>query len=177
MKKGEDGSILIGVITTRDVAEAPFNYFKKSRIGGNRGVKVEEIMHDITVVKPNTTVLEAAKIMAEKDIGSVLSKKDGFHGILTERDIVRMAAKNTPPGKLKVGDAMSELTHTVSFGKTIKDAIEIFEKFHIRRLPVMKDEKVIGIITTRDVANAISAVTKDEYFKGIGDYTGGSGWW
>jgi len=176
VEKGKKGNIIVGIITTRDVAEAPFNYFHKSKIGGVRDVKVEKIMREITIVESGATILDAAKIMAEKDIGSVLSKKDGFHGILTERDIVRMVAKNTSPDK-SVGDVMSELTHTVSFGKTIRDAIEIFEKFHIRRLPVMKEEKVVGITTTRDVANAISAVTKGEYFKGMSDYTGGSGWW
>ena len=142
-------------------------------------LKVEDVMvKEVITVDEQSSVKEAADIMNKFEIGClIVTKKGKALGILTERDIVRMAAKNTSPGKLKVGESMSELTHTVSSGKTIRDAIEIFEKFHIRRLPVMKEEKVIGIITTRDVANAISAVTKGEYFKGIGDYTGGSGWW
>jgi len=159
-EKGKDEDTIVGIITSRDIAEAPFGYFRRSKIGRSGEIKVEDIMHGVTVVDPEMSVLDAAKIMAEKDVDSinVFTKSGGLHGIVTERDILtKVAARNLSPRDVRIVDIASGLTITITAGKTINDAIEIFEESRIRHLPVMKEGRVIGVITTRDVANAVAA--------------------
>lgn len=115
---------------------------------------VKEIMHAITVVKPDTSVLEVARIMRDKDIGSVLIKLNELEwGIATERDIIiKVIARDVDPKTTKVSDIMTPLRYTVDASATIQKASEIFNVHDIRRLPVMEDGEIIGIITARDVA-------------------------
>lgn len=116
-------------------------------------MKVKKIMHGITLVDPEKSILETAKVMEEKDIGSVLSKKDGRFWILTERDILKkVVAKNLNPEKIKVSDIMTECLYTLNADDDIEKASELFNKYHIRRLPITKGGEIVGIITTRDIA-------------------------
>lgn len=115
---------------------------------------VKEIMHETTIVEPATSVLEAAKLMRDKDIGSVLVKiNDLDYGIVTERDILyKVIARELDPKRTTVKDIMTELRYTIDSGATIQKASEIFNIHHIRRLPVMENGDIVGMITARDVA-------------------------
>ncbi|MFC2153974.1 cyclic nucleotide-binding/CBS domain-containing protein [Candidatus Altiarchaeota archaeon] len=120
----------------------------------------KDIMHGITVVRPDMTVQEAAKLMAEKVIGSVLVQAESnSYGILTERDLLqKVLAEGLSPEETKVEDVMTELQHTVDAKSTLEEISDLFSKHNIRRLPVTEEDKIIGILTTRDVARNIQYV-------------------
>jgi CBS domain-containing protein len=115
---------------------------------------VKNIMHPATIVHPDMTVSEAAKLMRKKDIGSLLVKvHEGKWGMLTERDMLnKVVAEDISPRKVKVKDIMTDLKYTIDANQPIEEASEIFNTQHIRRLPVVENEKIVGIITSRDVA-------------------------
>lgn len=115
---------------------------------------VKEIMHDATIMDPDSSVLEVSRVMKEKDIGSVLVKVNPLDfGMVTERDIIiRVIARDLDPKSVKARDIMTELRYTIDGNASIEKASEIFNLHHIRRLPVMEDGEIIGVITTRDVA-------------------------
>jgi CBS domain-containing protein len=115
---------------------------------------VSDIMHSATIVEPEMSVSEAAKLMRKKEIGSVLvrihSKK---WGMVTERDILnKVVAEDIRPTKISVKDIMTDLICTIDADAPLEDASETFNREKIRRLPVMDKGKIVGIITSRDVA-------------------------
>ncbi len=120
----------------------------------DRYMHIKEIMHDTTVVTPETSVVELSRMMRDKTIGSVLVHvSDRKYGIITERDILsRVIAGGLDPSSAKASDIMTELRYTIDANASIQEASEIFNTQRIRRLPVVENGKIIGIITTRDVA-------------------------
>ncbi|MFQ6136011.1 MAG: cyclic nucleotide-binding/CBS domain-containing protein [Candidatus Hydrothermarchaeales archaeon] len=120
-------------------------------------VYVKDIMHKITVIDATSSVAEAAKIMAEKNIGSVMVREEGeIDGILTERDILKkVVSKELDPRTTNVSEVMTKHPLIIDAKATIEDAAEIFNTVHIRRLPVLQRGEIVGIITSRDVARAI----------------------
>lgn len=117
---------------------------------------VKSIMHEATFIDPDTPINEVARIMRDRSIGSVLLKQGELdYGIVTERDIIfKVTANNLDPKKTKAKDIMTELRYTIDGNATIERASEIFDKHHIRRLPVMEKGEIVGVITSRDVAKA-----------------------
>jgi CBS domain-containing protein len=120
-------------------------------------VAVKEIMHGTTVVPSNFSVHEIAKIMESKGIGSVLIESDGeICGILTERDVLtKIVARASDPVRVKACEIMTPVMYTIDHNDTVIKASEIFTKYDIRRLPVTREGKIIGMITARDVARAM----------------------
>ncbi len=117
-------------------------------------VRVKEAMssHVITIGK-DATVDEAARIMSEKNFGCVVVVENGNPiGIITERDLCYgIVAKNRVPNKVKVAEVMSAPIRTVDPDKKLTDASRIMVKNNMRRLPVIKDKKLVGIITNTDI--------------------------
>ncbi|MEE9594628.1 MAG: CBS domain-containing protein [Candidatus Hydrothermarchaeales archaeon] len=117
-------------------------------------MSVKDIMHDATMINQDSSVLEVSRVMKDKDIGSVLIKVNPLdYGMVTERDIIiKVLARDLDPKSVKAGDVMSELRYTIDSNASIEKASEIFNLQHIRRLPVMENGEIVGLITTRDVA-------------------------
>ncbi len=113
-------------------------------------------MHEATFIDPDSPINELARIMRDKGIGSVLVKLGELdYGIVTERDIIfKVTASDLEAGKTKARDIMTELRYTIDSNASIEKASEIFDKHHIRRLPVMEQGEIVGIVTSRDVAKA-----------------------
>lgn len=120
-------------------------------------VAVKEIMHGTTVVPSNMSVHEVAKLMERKDVGSVLLESDGeICGILTERDLLaKIVARASDPMRVHACEVMTPVMYTIEQNADISKASELFSKHNIRRLPVTRDGKIIGIVSARDVAKAI----------------------
>jgi CBS domain-containing protein len=119
---------------------------------------VAETIRDVMTSDPSTveasaTVEEAAKLMAEKDIGNVLVVENGeVQGIVTDRDIVvRVLAKGNGPDA-SVREACSTGLETLSPDDSVEDAIKKMEQADVRRLPVVEDDKPVGIVSIGDLA-------------------------
>lgn len=105
-------------------------------------------------IKPSQTVFDAAKLMKEKMVGCLIIVEDGnAAGIITERDIVRrMVAENFDATQIQVSAVMSKPLITIDPSTSIRDAATMMIKNKIRRLPVVEDSKLMGIITSTDLA-------------------------
>jgi CBS domain-containing protein len=120
---------------------------------------VKNVMAKIVVtVDKDSSVYEAAKVMSEKGIGSIVVTGDGKPvGIATERDILqRVVAKRLDASKVKMKDIMSKPLITVNGSMPIINAIRIMEKNKVRRLLVMERGKLVGIVTQRDLLRALA---------------------
>ncbi|MBN2518606.1 MAG: CBS domain-containing protein [Candidatus Altiarchaeota archaeon] len=112
----------------------------------------KEIMHRHTFVPEDATVRDVAKLMTQRRIGSVLVKTKRGIGILTERDITgKVVIEALDPNKMKAGDIMTFPVKTVEADAEIYEVCGIFSENDFRRLPVVENGQVIGIITTRDI--------------------------
>jgi CBS domain-containing protein len=92
--------------------------------------------------------------MRKRDVGSLLVKiHDKKFGMVTERDMLnKVIAEDLNPRKISVKEIMTDLRFTIEASAPIEDASEIFNTHHVRRLPVKEKNKIVGIITSRDVA-------------------------
>jgi CBS domain-containing protein len=124
---------------------------------------VKDLMHGITVVDGGISVAEAAKKMLSTgttvtgEVGSVLvGKGDVPIGIVTERDILKLVAKGLDPKNVKLREIMNTPLITIPSDATIEEASEIMTKRMIRRLPVVEEDKIVGIITTRDITRGLT---------------------
>ena len=117
-------------------------------------MRVKEIMHHVMKIPFWSSISEAARMMDEKSIGSVLIEENGrVIGIMTERDILRkIVAKGKNPDKVKVKDIMNYPIETIDANEDIVDASKIMDEKRIRRLVVVENGKIVGKIT----ANSIS---------------------
>ena len=115
----------------------------------------------VITAKESDTAADVAKLMAKHNIGCVLvsGKKGETIGIITERDIVqRIAAKNLVPSKVTVGEAMSKPVVTIKSGANITDAAKLMNQRKIRRLAVMENGKLMGILTMKDILEVTPAM-------------------
>ena len=117
-------------------------------------MRVKEIMHGVTKISFWSSVSEAARIMDERAIVSVLIEENGrVIGIMTERDILRkIVAKGKNPDKVKVKDIMNDPVTTIDANEDILEASRIMDEKKIRRLIVVENGQIVGKIT----ANSIS---------------------
>ena len=116
---------------------------------------IDEVMtHDPRTVETGDTLVEAARVLAEADIGSVVVVENGqVKGILTDRDIVvRALAEGRDPGATKVGEVASLDVTTVTPDQELDEAIRLMREHDVRRLPVVKDGRPAGIISLGDIA-------------------------
>ncbi|HKZ61312.1 MAG TPA: CBS domain-containing protein [Nitrososphaera sp.] len=116
---------------------------------------------DVKTAKEDQTIKTIAKIMTDNNIGSVVIVKNADAnrpvGIITERDIVRMAgAEQVLTLQISARDIMSKPVITIDATSSIKDALQQMELKNIRRLPVVdKEKKMVGIITDKDIFRAL----------------------
>lgn len=123
---------------------------------------VKDIMaKKIVTVESTVNVGDAIKLMAERNIGSVVVTRDGeMVGILTERDVLK---KCYAPGQytaMKAGEVMSEPLITIRGDAAIGHAADLMAEKNARRLLVTENDKIQGIISQRDVMEATQYVFK-----------------
>lgn len=118
-------------------------------------MKVKDLMStQVISVNPSTSVTETAKIMEKHDVGSVpVCEKQGVVGIVTDRDIIlRNIAKGMDPGATSVREIMTEDVFTVSPDMDVDDATDLMATQQIRRLPVVENNKLVGMLALGDIA-------------------------
>jgi len=121
--------------------------------------KVKEIMvSPVVTVDAETAIYEAAKIMGEKKIGSVVVTRDSKPiGIFTERDLLtKVIANGLDMRNMKVTVPMSSPLITVDEETSVKDAIILMAGRKIMRLPVVREEKLVGMVTGTEIFNFLS---------------------
>jgi len=144
----------------------------QSKRGIARHREIEQIMtQEVVTITPENTLYEAARIMGEKHIGSlIVVKYDTPVGVITERDLLREVVareidleKDWLVGGVtikeeKVEEIMSYPLNTISLTSSIKEAAQMMIEKKIRRLAVREHGKVVGIITASDLIRSLPEV-------------------
>jgi len=118
-------------------------------------LKIKDIMtKDISYVNPSATIVEAAQLMQKHNIGSIpVCDQTGVIGIVTDRDIVvRNVAHGKTPQSTIVKDVMTSAVTTVTPDTDVNVASKIMSQNQIRRLPVVENNKLVGIVALGDLA-------------------------
>jgi CBS domain-containing protein len=111
----------------------------------------------VWVVSPEDTVFKALQLLAEKNIGALVVMEDAkVVGILSERDYARkVILKGKSSMKTPVREIMTPKVLFVSPNQTVADCMALMTDKHIRHLPVLEDDQVVGVISIGDVVKAI----------------------
>ncbi len=114
---------------------------------------------DARCIKENESLVEAARTMRDMDCGSLpICGDDGkLKGMITDRDIVlKCVAAGRDPGQVMARELASGTPHWIDADANVDAAIDMMEKHQIRRLPVIADHKLVGIISQGDIARSYS---------------------
>jgi CBS domain-containing protein len=135
--------------------------------------KARDVMStDCTCVGENETVLDAAKRLAEKDVGSlpICGEDDRLKGMLTDRDIVvKVLAQGKDPSSVKAGELGQGDGNTVTIGAddSVDEALRTMAGAKVRRLPVIDGKKMVGIVSQADLATNIDEERVGELVEAI----------
>lgn len=112
---------------------------------------------DIWSTTPDTMVYDALRIMGDKDVGAlIVLENNKLVGILSERDYARkIVLSGRTSRETRVGDVMTKAVFTVHPEQTVQECMQLMLDHHIRHLPVMVDNEVIGVISIGDVVSDI----------------------
>jgi len=141
-------------------------------------MKVRELMtKDPATVDSGATLGEVAMLMKQRDCGSIPVVEGGrLIGIVTDRDIViRAVAAGKDPKTLRVNEVMSADPVTVGPNEDIKQAEKVMADRQIRRLPVVDDGALVGIVVTAQIARTENERTTGQTLKEISAPASGRG--
>jgi CBS domain-containing protein len=114
--------------------------------------------NEVFSVRPEATVYEALELMAEKNIGAVVvTDPDGkLHGIFSERDHARkMMIKGRDAHITRVREIMTTLIVSVNPDTHLRDCMSLMTEKRVRHLPVIKDGKLVGVVSIGDVVKSL----------------------
>jgi CBS domain-containing protein len=118
---------------------------------------VKEIMtKNVVTIDAAASVFDACMMYKEEKVGClVVIDNETCVGIVTERDLIeRSICQHQNPEKTKVSEIMSKNIKVVYALDTVEKALETMKQYKIKKLPVISSEKVVGIITITDIAEA-----------------------
>lgn len=118
------------------------------------GILVKEFMTTSPIsISPNESAKSAANLMISKGVGSLLVlNEDRLVGILTEKDLVeKIISGNKSPEKILVKDIMSTDVFGIGPDVDLYDAAKLMTEKNVRRLPIIEDDKLIGLVTEKDI--------------------------
>jgi CBS domain-containing protein len=109
---------------------------------------------DIATVGVNDSAVAASKLMMEKGVDYLIVLEKGQPtGIVTNQNLVlKIMAKERDPSQVKVSEIMSQPLITIDPDATVEEAVETMVQHGIRRLPVVREDIIYGMFTTRDLA-------------------------
>jgi CBS domain-containing protein len=137
---------------------------------------VKDIMtKDVVTIETSKTVFEAADLMAKSGLGCLIVVIQAFPvGIITERDIVRRIVAKRASLDLKVTEVMTKSLITIDPDTSLREAARVMSTNKIRRLPVLKNNKLVGIVVASDfVRNVGKKTTTEEILDALGRYPTG----
>jgi CBS domain-containing protein len=139
----------------------------------------------VVSVQPETTILQAADLMLRHGIsGLPVVQSDGrVVGIVTEGDFLRRTETGTQrkrprwvqfligPGRLaeeyvrsssrRIEDVMTHAVHTIGEDTPVSDVVELMERHRIKRLPVLRDDKLVGIVSRANLLHALASLARE----------------
>jgi CBS domain-containing protein len=112
--------------------------------------------------KPDMTAADAAALMRQLDAGVIPVMKDGkLLGLVTDRDLaVRVMAERKDPTSVKLDEIVTRAPETISPDAKLSEAMDLMATHKVRRLPVLKGDDLVGIISLGDAAVAASSDKK-----------------
>jgi CBS domain-containing protein len=139
-------------------------------------MKVKDLMtSDPAKVGPDDVIAEAATLMKQEDCGAIPVVRDGaLVGIVTDRDIaIRGVAAGRDPKTTRVSEIMSADPVTIAPDADISEAAALMARSQIRRLPVVEDGRLLGIIVTAQLARRDKVSETGETIKEISEPASG----
>jgi CBS domain-containing protein/uncharacterized membrane protein YuzA (DUF378 family) len=118
-------------------------------------LRVRQVMtSEPATVDPSTSIAEAARMLKQHDVGSLPVVEGGrLTGIVTDRDIaLRVVGEERDPATVSVGDVASGRPATVRPDQQLDEALRVMAKQQVRRLPVVENDRLVGILAQADVA-------------------------
>jgi signal-transduction protein with cAMP-binding, CBS, and nucleotidyltransferase domain len=118
-------------------------------------------MRTIISIDSKAKAREAARLMVDRRIGSLIANRDGLpFGIVTERDMVKIVAGTMDPGKVTVADVMTAPLITIDSSSPLNDAARRMIEKQVKRLVVTEHEKIVGIVSQTDLVQSMSDFQK-----------------
>ncbi|MGK3649623.1 CBS domain-containing protein [Pseudarthrobacter enclensis] len=130
---------------------------------------------DARCIRENESLVEAARLMRDLDCGALpICGDDGrLKGMITDRDIVlKCVAAGRNPGDMMARDLASGTPHWIDADVNVDAAIDMMEQHQVRRLPVIADHKLVGIISQGDIARNYSEQRVGEMVEHISERHG-----
>jgi CBS domain-containing protein len=118
----------------------------------------EAMTEDPRRIDPSASVVEAARLMRDEHIGSLpITDGDTLVGMITDRDITtRVVAEAADLATTSVGDVYSQDLISVEPDKELEEALRLMARHQVRRLPVVEDGRLVGIVAQADIALALN---------------------
>jgi len=135
--------------------------------GGRTPMRISDILRskgsDVVTIGPDRTVLEVVRTLVAYNIGATVVEEDGRPiGILSERDILRLAASGPEHlATTRVADAMTHELVTSKPTDDLKHAMNLMTTHRVRHLPVCRHGRVVGIVSIGDVVNALRTASEE----------------
>jgi CBS domain-containing protein len=125
-------------------------------------MNVRQIMRTIVSIDSKAKARDAARLMVEKGIGSLVANRNGLpFGIVTERDLVeKVVADPSDPLKLTVADIMTAPLATIDASASLVDAARKMVEKQVKRLVVTEHDQIIGIISQTDLVASMTDFQK-----------------
>jgi len=125
-------------------------------------IPVRQITRTIVSIDSKSKVKDAARMMVDREIGSLIANRDGLpFGILTERDLTeKIVARSADPSKVTVAEIMTAPLTTIDASASIIDAARRMVEKRIKRLVVTDQEKIIGIVSQTDLVQSMTDFKK-----------------
>ena len=123
------------------------------------GLLLDAKGRDVWTIGPDATVYEALQLLAEKNVGAlVVVEGDKVCGIMSERDYARkIILVDRDSRSTLVREIMTAEVRTVTRNETVSECMSAMTEHHIRHLPVVEDERLVGLISVGDVVKSVMA--------------------
>jgi CBS domain-containing protein len=133
--------------------------------------KARDVMSgDTQCVNSDETILDAAKKLAQLDVGAmpICGEDNRLKGMLTDRDIVvKVLAEGKDPGNTRAADLAQGKPVTIGADDSVDEALETMIQHKVRRLPVIDGHDLVGIVSQADLARAIDDAKVGELVEAI----------
>lgn len=118
----------------------------------------------LSTLRPTASVRDAARLMAERQIGAVMvTEGDKLVGIFTERDLAKkVVAAEADPDKTTLAQVMTPDPDTIGPGGTCNEALRMMRDHKYRHLPVVGNGRLVGMVSVRDLYDAVLSELEDE---------------